>query len=292
MFFSRNKKNNVYPCKPQFYYIKVGLRGSKLYRYVFVMSLLWYLVILYECFFHKNGNLRFQYVVIGYKDTYFVRDHSDAPQKYSDADVIKMLEYLIDNIFVEFGGWIIQQTIGIPMGTNCAPLLADLFLYSYEAEFVQSLLQAGKKHLAQQFNFTYRYIVDVLSLKNTKFAEYLEVINPRELEIKETMEAAASSSNLDCYLYIDNGKLTIRLYDKRDDFNFTIVNFPFLSSNIPSAPAYSVYVSQLIRYARTCSNDQDFMERGKVLTTKLLSQGYQKTKLAATLKNSMGDIII
>ena len=66
------------------------------------------------------------------------------------------------------------------MGTNCAPLLADLFLYSYEAEFVQSLLQAGKKHLAQQFNFTYRYIDDVLSLKNTKIAEYLEFIYPRE----------------------------------------------------------------------------------------------------------------
>ena len=54
------------------------------------------------------------------------------------------------------------------MGTNCAPLLADLFLYPYEVEFVQSLLQAGKKHLAQQFNFTYSYIDDVLSLKNKK----------------------------------------------------------------------------------------------------------------------------
>ena len=127
------------------------------------------------------------------------------------------------------------------------------------------------------------------SLKNTKFAEYLEFIYPRELEIKETTETggrfiypreleikettetAASSSYLDFYLYIDNGKLTTKLYDKRDDFNFPIVNFPFLSSNIPSAPAYVVYVSQLIRYARTCSNYQDFMERGKVLTTKLLS---------------------
>ena len=97
-----------------------------------------------------------------------------------------------------------------------------------------------------------------------------------------------SSSYLDCYLYIDNGKLTTRLYDKRDDFNFPIVNFPFLSSNIPSAPAYGVYVSQLIRYARTCSNYQDFMERGKVLTQKLLSQGYQKIKLVATLKKFYG----
>ena len=79
--------------------------------------------------------------------------------------------------FVDLGGWIFQQTIGIPIGSNCAPLLADLFLYSYEAEFVQSLLKAGKKHLAQQFNFTYRYIENVLSLKNTKFAEYLELIH-------------------------------------------------------------------------------------------------------------------
>ena len=78
--------------------------------------------------------------------------------------------------------------------------------------------------------------------------------------------------------------LTTRLYDKRDDFNFPIVNFPFLSSNIPSAPAYGVYVSQLIRFARACLNYQDFVERGKVLTTKLLSQRYQKTKVLVTLK--------
>ena len=74
-------------------------------------------------------------------------------------------------------------------------------------------------------------------------------------------------------------------------FSFSpIVNFPFLSSNIPTPPAYGVYVSQLIRYARTCSNYQDFMERGKVLTTKLLSQGYQyqTTKLVATLKKFYG----
>ena len=91
-----------------------------------------------------------------------------------------------------------------------------------------------------------------------------------------------------CYLYIDNGKLTTRLYDKQDDFNVPIVNFPFPSSNRPSAPAYGVYVSQLIRYARACSNYPDFRERGKVLTTRLLSQGYHKTKLEATLKKFFG----
>ena len=91
--------------------------------------------------------------------------------------------------------------------------------------------------LAQQFNFTYRYIEVVLSLKNTKFAGYLEFIYPSEHEIKETTETAAPFSHLDCYLYIDSLKHTTRFYEKRDDFNLSILNFPFLSSNIPSAPA-------------------------------------------------------
>ena len=112
-----------------------------------------------------------------------------------------------------------------------------------------------------------------VSSKQARNTLYLEFIYPREIEIQETTETAASSSCLDCYLYIDNGKLTTRLYDKRDDFNFPIVNFQFLSSNIPSAPAYGIYVSELIRYARACSNYQDFMGLGKVFTTKVVEPG-------------------
>jgi hypothetical protein len=61
---------------------------------------------------------------------------------------INMLEFLIDNIFVFFGGRVFQQTVGIPMGTNCAPLLVDLLLYSYEADFIQGLLKKNDKKLA------------------------------------------------------------------------------------------------------------------------------------------------
>ena len=148
-----------------------------------------------------------------------------------------------------------QQTVGIPMGTNCAPLLADLFLYSYEAEFIQNLLKdKKKKHLAKSFNFTFRYIDDVLSLNNPHFSECLHLIYPPELEIKDTTETRRSASYLDLLLEINpDGILKSRIYDKRDDFSFPIVNFPFLSSNIPSSPAYGVYMSQMIRYARACS---------------------------------------
>ena len=67
-----------------------------------------------------------------------------------------------------------------------------------------------------------------------------------------------------CYIlkklsYNRDKRLQVKLYDKRDDFNFNIVNFPFLSSNIPQSPAYGVYVSQLIRYARASSAYSDFL---------------------------------
>ena len=201
-----------------------------------------------------------------------------------------MLDFLIDNIFVEFGGLIFQQTVGIPMGTNCAPLLADLFLHSYEAEFIQNLLKdKKKKHLAKSFNFTFRYIDDVLSLNNPHFSENLHLIYPSELEIKDTTESRRSASYLDLLLEIDmDGRLNTKVYDKRDDFNFPIVNFPFLSSNIPAAPAYGVYISQLIRYGRACSCYDDFAGRGKLLTGKLLQQGYEETRLKSTFRKFYG----
>ena len=112
------------------------------------------------------------------------------------------LYFLVDNIFVVFAGKVFQQIIGIPMGTNCAPFLADIFLYSYEAEFIQSLLSTGRKRLASQFNFTYRYIDDVLSINNPDFENYLGQMYPPELEIKDTTESNTSASYLDLLLSI------------------------------------------------------------------------------------------
>ena len=68
--------------------------------------------------------------------------------------MISMLEFRIDNIFVSFRRTLYQQVVGIPMGKNCAPLLADLFLYSYESEFLQKLVKDKKIHEARAFNFT------------------------------------------------------------------------------------------------------------------------------------------
>ena len=97
--------------------------------------------------------------------------------------------------------------------------------------------------------------------------------------IKDTTESSTSASYLDLLLSIGrDGQLHTSLYDKRDDFNFHITNFPFLSSNIPSSPAYGVFISQLIRYARASSSYECFIMRAMRLSNKLLGQGYVKVR--------------
>jgi hypothetical protein len=100
------------------------------------------------------------------------------------------------------------------MGTNCAPFLADLLLYSYKAEFIQKLLHEKKKSLAVAFNSTFRYIDDVLSINNNHFHSCVDSIYPNEQEIKVTTECSTSASYLNKLLKLDtNGKLTTQLYE-------------------------------------------------------------------------------
>jgi hypothetical protein len=133
------------------------------------------------------------------------------------------------------------------------------------------------KKIAVSFSHTFRYIDDVLSIDNHNFHNYVHLIYPDELKIKDTTESDKSASYLDILLSIDsNGRLANSLYDKRDDFDFAIVNFPFLCNNIPLSPAYDVYVSQLSRYARSCFAYEDFSKRVGLLTNKLMLQGYNE----------------
>jgi hypothetical protein len=196
---------------------------------------------IHNAFSHRNYGSKC--VALGYNSTYFSNKIQKGKTSYSEEQVISLLEFLIDNVFVSFGGTLFQQVVGTPMGTNFAPLLADLFLYSYESEFLQKLVK-DKIHEARAFNFTYRHIDDVLSINNSRFTEFLPLIYPPELEVKETTDTASPASFLDFYLeFEDSGQLSTTIYDKRDDFNFKIMNFPNMCSNIPASPAYGVYIS-------------------------------------------------
>ena len=102
--------------------------------------------------------------------------------------------------------------VGIPMGTNCAPLLADLFLYSYENEFLGKLIE-GKRKLARKFNLSYRYVDDLISFNNKRFKELISDIYPKELTISETTESTSVAS----YLYL------LFTRDKKQQYNNQII---------------------------------------------------------------------
>ena len=104
-------------------------------------------------------------------------------------------------------------------------------------------------------------------------------IYPFELQLNKANTSDTEAPFLDLHLSISNGFVSSQIYDKRDDFDFDIVNFPFLDGDVPRRPSYGVYISQLIRFARVCSHVDDFNTRNKCLTAKFLKHGYRYHKL-------------
>ena len=176
-----------------------------------------------------------------------------------------------------------RQRIGIPMGTDCAPLLANLFLFYYEYKYMQHLISSNLR-LAKKFSNTVRYIDDLLTLNNSNFANEIPNIYPPELVLKRTTESPAELSYLDISIRINSNRFITTLYDKRDLFNFFIVNFAYLDSNIPTGPAYGTYISQLVRMGRICGDFASFASRNYKLTTRLIKQGFRYERLCVAFK--------
>ena len=173
----------------------------------------------------------------------------------------------MDNIYIRFGTKLYRQIVGIPMGTNCAPLVADLFLFCYERYFMTSLSDVKQAEIIEAFPY---------------FEGMVNRIYPPELQLNKANTADTEAPFLDLHLSISNGFVSSKIYDKRDDFDFDIVNFPFLDGDVPRSTSYGVYISQLIRFARVSSHVVDFNARNKSLTAKLLQQGYRYHKLRKT----------
>ena len=96
---------------------------------------------------------------------------------------------------------------------------------------------------------------------------------------------------MDLNLCISNGAVSTKIYDKRDDFDFDIVNFPYLDGDVPPRTSYGVYISQLIRFAIASSNLNDFSYRNKALTAKLLRQGYRYLNFVRRFRNFIADTV-
>ena len=142
-----------------------------------------------------------------------------------------------------------------------------------------SLSENNQSGVIEAFNSTSRYLDDLLNIDNNFFDSMVNRIYPSELQLNKANVSDAEASFLDLHLSISDGFEKTKIYDKRDDFDFDIVNFPFLDGDVPRLAFYGVYISQLIRFARFSSHVDDFNTRNKVLTAQLLRQGYRYHKL-------------
>ena len=151
----------------------------------------------------------------------------------------------MDNIFIRFGTKLYRQIIGIPMGTNyCAPLVADLFLFCYERDFMKSLSRENQADIIEAFNSTSRYLGNLLNIDSIYFDQMVDRIYPTELQLNRANSSDTEALFLDLNLCLSSGTVSTKIYDKRDDFDFDIVNFPFLRC----PPAYLIWGIHISTY--------------------------------------------
>ena len=129
-----------------------------------------------------------------------------------------------------------------------------------------SLSDNNQADIIEAFNSTSRYLDDLLNIFNPYFEQMVGQIYPTEHKLNKSICFDTEAPFLDLNLSITNGIVSSKIYDKRDYFNFEIVNFPFLDGDVPRSHSYRVYISQLIRFARVCSNVDDFNNRNLFLT--------------------------
>ena len=221
-----------------------------------------------------------QYIRIGkYSAVWHSSRGKSKNLSWDENELIDHMNYLIDNIYVVCGDTLFRQAIGIPMGTDCAPFLANLFLYSFEHAWLLKKFENKEFDVLNKFKHCFRYIDDLLCINNDQLMDtVMSEIYPQELALTSD-DAILKVNYLDLSLEISNGKITHKLYDKRDAFGFSIVNFPDLSGNIPRKHSYGVFVSQLIRYARCCQERADFIERTSKLVKRLVKQNFSYCQL-------------
>ena len=143
---------------------------------------------------------------------------------------------------------------------------------------MKDLSSDNQDDVIKAFNSTSRYLDDLLKIDNPYFEGMVNKIYPPELQLNKANTSDTEAPILDLQLSISNCFVSSKIYDKRNDFDFDIVNFPILEGDVLRRPSYGVYISQLIRFDQVCSHDDYFNIRNKCLTAKLIKQGYRYHK--------------
>ena len=148
------------------------------------------LVDLIERTFQRDRSL---YIACNDRNAFFTSDAVRNHNLWSCQKVCEALTFLLDNIYIKFGSKLYRQIVGIPMGTNCAPLVADLVLFCYERDFMLSLSEDYQSGVIEAFNSTSRYLDDLLNIDNNFFDSMVKRIYPSELQLNRAKVSNAEA---------------------------------------------------------------------------------------------------
>ena len=207
---------------------------------------------------------------------------------FSETGLMEAIVWLLKNSYFTVCKNVFRQLIGVPIGVNCGPLIANLTLFYYENKFLDSQYKVNYR-LARKLNNTFRLIDDITSINSDgMFEDNYRNIYPSSLILKKENNGDRNADVLDLSITVNNisdqASFLIKVYDKRDDFKFDVCNFQYIESNISLKCAYGIFKSQLIRYFRICSEIKFFTDRTKMLSVNLKSKGYSMFKLQSIFK--------
>ena len=202
---------------------------------------------------------------------------------FSKNKLKEALSWILGNVYFQAGDTIYQQIIGLPMGSDCAPHAANLYLYQQEASFLNRKWQKLRHYNPSMINY-YRLIDDITVFNDDgDFENQFKQIYDKELSLKRVNNDIHVADILDVSVNIENRKCSTSIYDKRRDFKFECIRFPHIDSTISASNKRNVICSQTLRVARICNNKSSFKEQMTILIKDFQKRGYHETTISKAM---------
>jgi len=231
-----------------------------------------------------TGPGRGQVLAVGRDKAFFTKEIKERAFAMDVTETMLLMEDVIDNAFVTFAGSMFRQTKGVPMGGNCSPMMADLCLTVMEHRYIMDATVSVQYGL----RYVVRYIDDILVANYDCFPDIAKDIYPSELILKR-----ADNPLDDRVAFLDlhinrHPILNIDLYDKTRDFNFQVVKFAHVTSNVPPSSTYQIFYSQLVRISRIATERDSWLIRVLELNNACLQVGANHVRLSNTFGRFCG----
>jgi len=232
-------------------------------------------------------NSKKKYIAVYENSSRWVDKPRDGTFVFTVDELISATEFLLDNCYFTVGDSMYRQTIGVPIGIDAGPFIANLTLWYFENKFLEGTYKT-KYIVTRKLRYTFRLIDDITTVNSDGyFKEYVNDIYPACLQLNKENEGTDKADVLDLCLLVKDGKFISGLYDKRDAFKFDIVQFMPMCCNQASSVLYGVFSSQLIRISRACNNFEMFEQRVTRMYDEFLKLGYDRSKL----RNVYGKVV-